>query len=81
MAFSISLVASPRDTPVVMLKEMVAAGSWLWWLITEALSLLVSTLIRDDSGTRFPVRGEVMKRVLNSSGEPCSSGGTSSTTR
>ncbi len=31
LACSISLVASPSDTPGARLNEMVAAGSWPWW--------------------------------------------------
>ncbi len=60
LAFSISWVASPSEVPGVTLNEMVAAGSWLWWLITEARTLVVSTLISIDRGTGFPLRGELM---------------------
>ena len=51
-------VAWPSDTPDARLKDMVAAGNWLWWLMVRLLEPWGSTLTNCDSGTVFPVRGE-----------------------
>ncbi len=57
-SWSTNCVAWPSETPGARLKEMVAAGNWLWWLIVRLLEPLGSTFTNCDSGTFFPVNGD-----------------------
>ena len=53
-ALAMISVARPSDTPGGRLNEIVTHGNWLWWLIDNAV-LLVVNFATLASGTCWPV--------------------------
>src|SRR5579859_5796773 len=67
---SMALTAPPRDWPGARLKEMVAEGNWLRWLMTSGVSWVV-TLEMAESGTWEFVPTEDGRYTESSASRPC----------
>jgi len=78
-AISIALTASPSEAPSPRLKEIVTAGNWPTWLMSNAVGRSV-TRATLESGTGRPERVRT-KMPPSAPGPVVSRGSTSSTTR